>query len=158
MIAITDLLVILALIGLFITILWSDRRQDKRQNALESSLADMQSDLVKVQVDVAGLKVAIAENSERLDRMDARFDQQDRRFDERFDQQDRRFDERFDRQDQRFDRHFNEMQQSIRVVSSKVDRAQGNLDVLVFGDRGVPEPVARERAALETPAEEVIAD
>ena len=44
----------------------------------------------------------------------------------------------------------------IRVVSAKVDRAQGNLDVLVFGERGVPPPVEAERAEMENLAEEAV--
>ena len=135
--------VILGFIGLLFTILWSERRQDKRISAVERTLAG-------VQVELAELKAAVQANSERLDRMNERFDRQDRRFDG--------IDERFDRQAQRFDGRFDEMQQSIRIISSKVDRAQGNLDVLVFGDRGVPEPVARERAALEGRIEEAVGD
>ena len=38
-----------------------------------------------------------------------------------------------------------EVQRNERALTSKVDRIQGTLDVLVFGER-VPEPVARERA------------
>ena len=38
-----------------------------------------------------------------------------------------------------------EVQRDQRALTSKVDRIQGTLDVLVFGER-VPEPVARERA------------
>ena len=38
-----------------------------------------------------------------------------------------------------------EVQRNERTLTSKVDRIQGTLDVLVFGER-VPEPVARERA------------
>ena len=37
-----------------------------------------------------------------------------------------------------------EVQRNERTLTSKVDRIQGTLDVLVFGER-VPEPVARER-------------
>ena len=48
------------------------------------------------------------------------------------------------------------MQAQIHVLSSKVDRMQGNLDVLVFGERGVPVPVERERSQLESRAEEPI--
>lgn len=51
-----------------------------------------------------------------------------------------------------------EMQRNIQVLSSKVDRAQGNLDVLVFGERGVPPPVARERAETERQAAETVGD
>ncbi len=38
-----------------------------------------------------------------------------------------------------------EVQRNERTLTSKVDRIQGTLDVLVFGER-VPEPVSRERA------------
>lgn len=38
-----------------------------------------------------------------------------------------------------------EVQRNERALTSKVDRIQRTLDVLVFGER-VPEPVARERA------------
>ncbi len=41
---------------------------------------------------------------------------------------------------------------------SKVDRIQGSLDVLVFGERGVPPPVARERAEAEGRVEETVGD
>ena len=50
------------------------------------------------------------------------------------------------------------MQAQIQVLSSKIDRAQGNLDVLVFGERGVPVPVERERSQLESRAEEPVGD
>ena len=157
MIDATFVVMILAFIGLIFTILWSDRRHDKRQDALEGALAEMRTDfagvkdeVAGVQVELAGVKAAVQANSERLDRMDERFDRQDERFD--------RQDERFDRQEQRFDERFAEMQQSIRIVSSKVDRAQGNLDVLVYGDRGVPAPVQRERDALEARVEEPVGD
>ncbi len=49
----------------------------------------------------------------------------------------------------RFDR-------DIRILGAKVDRAQGNLDVLVFGERGVPPSVEVERAELESRAEETV--
>ena len=38
-----------------------------------------------------------------------------------------------------------ETQRDHRALASKVDRIQGTLDVVAFGER-VPEPVARERA------------
>ena len=172
MIDATFVVMILAFIGLIFTILWSDRRHDKRQDALEGALAEMRTDfagvkdeVAGVQVELAGVKAAVQANSERLDRMDERFDRQDerfdrqeQRFDERFNRQEQQFNERFDHQEQRFDERFAEMQQSIRIVSSKVDRAQGNLDVLVYGDRGVPAPVQRERDALEARVEEPVGD
>ena len=48
------------------------------------------------------------------------------------------------------------LDRDIRVLSAKVDRAQGNLDVLVFGERGVPPPVEAERAEMENLAEEAV--
>ena len=50
------------------------------------------------------------------------------------------------------------LDRDIRVLSAKVDRAQGNLDVLVFGERGVPQSVEVERAELENLAEEAVVD
>ena len=48
------------------------------------------------------------------------------------------------------------LDRDIRVLGAKVDRAQGNLDVLVFGERGVPPSVEMERAELESRAEETV--
>ena len=80
--------------------------------------------------------------------------------------------ERLDRMDKRIDGlqdemrsgmrelrgEMREMQRDMQVLNSKVDRIQGSLDVLVFGDRGVPPPVARERAEAERRVEETIGD
>ena len=44
------------------------------------------------------------------------------------------------------------------ATNSKVDRMQGTLDVLVFGERGVPPPVARERAEAEARVQETVGD
>ena len=46
----------------------------------------------------------------------------------------------------------------VDTLGSKVDRMQGTLDVLVFGERGVPPPVARERAEAEGRVEETVGD
>ena len=46
-----------------------------------------------------------------------------------------------------------DVQRNERTLTSKVDRIQGTLDVLVFGER-VPEPVAREREQVETAGDE----
>ena len=61
---------------------------------------------------------------------------------------------RTDMRDMRAD--MRSMQAQIHVLSSKIDRAQGNLDVLVFGERGVPVPVEQERSQLESRAEEPV--
>ena len=50
------------------------------------------------------------------------------------------------------------LDRDIRVLSAKVDRAQGSLDVIVFGERGVPPSVATERAEMESRAEEAVGD
>ena len=67
---------------------------------------------------------------------------------------DRKQSERLDRMDS----EMQEMRRDIRLVSSKVDRMQGTLDVLVFGERGVPPPVASERAEAERQVEETVGD
>ena len=46
---------------------------------------------------------------------------------------------------QEFKADLQEVQRNERTLTSKVDRIQGTLDVLVFGER-IPEPVTRERA------------
>lgn len=72
------------------------------------------------------------------------------------------------KQGERLDRVDGEMQETRRDVralnskvdglQSKVDRMQGTLDVLVFGERGVPPPVASERAETERRVEESVGD
>lgn len=118
MIDATFIAVIVGFVGLLFTVLWSERRHDRRLSAIEGELS-------AVRIHLAEVGSEMKAHGERLERLD---------------------------------NQSGEMQQSIRSVSSKVDRAQGNLDVLVFGDRGVPEPVARERAAIEGRSEEAIAD
>ena len=76
---------------------------------------------------------------------------------------DRKHSARMDRIDKRIDDlreemhgEMQEIRRDMRVLNSKVDRAQGALDVLVFGERGVPPPVARERAETEMQVEEAV--
>ena len=74
---------------------------------------------------------------------------------------DRKQSERLDRMDRRIDDmqvDMREMQRDMRTINSKVDRMQGTLDVLVFGERGVPPPVASERAEAEGRVEETVGD
>ena len=132
MIDATFIAVIVGFAALLFTVLWSERRQDRR-----------------------------------FDRQDARFD----RHDERFDRQDERLAaielglvevrtelktirERVDRHDEQFE----DLRGEVKSLGSKVDRMQGTLDVLVFGERGVPPPVARERAEAEGRVEETVGD
>ena len=79
---------------------------------------------------------------------------------------DRKHSARMDRIDKRIDGilddmremrgEMREIQRNMRVLNSKIDRAQGALDVLIFGDRGVPPPVAHDRA--EAQFEEAVGD
>ena len=65
------------------------------------------------------------------------------------------------KQSERLDKVDGEMQEirrDVRALNSKVDRMQGTLDVLVFGERGVPPPVASERAETERRVEESVGD
>ena len=78
---------------------------------------------------------------------------------------DRKQSERLDRMDKRFEEEFREVKRDMRALntkvdalSSKADRMQGTLDVLVFGDRGVPPPVASERAETARRLEESVGD
>jgi chromosome segregation ATPase len=175
MIDATFIAVIVGFAALLFTVLWSERRQDRRFDRQDERF-DRQD--------------------ERFDRQDERFDRQDARIDERFDRQDAHFDRRFDRQDERFDRQderfdrqderlaaiefglvevktelkilhervdmhdeqFDNLQRGMKSLGSKVDRMQGTLDVLVFGERGVPPPVARERAEAEERVGETVGD
>ena len=139
MIDTTLLAVVIGFVVLLFTILWTDRRHDKR--------ADRQDErLNSIEIDVAVIKSELVRMNERMDKQDERMDGMVGRFD--------RQDSRFDRQDSRFD----EMQRGINVLGGKIDRAQGNLDVLVFGERGVPPPVLHERSELESRAEEAVVD
>ena len=132
MIDTTLLAVVIGFVVLLFTILWTDRRHDKR--------ADRQDErLNAIEIDVAVIKAELVRMNERMDKQDERMDG---------------VDSRFDRVDSRFD----EMQRDITVLGSKIDRAQGNLDVLVFGERGVPPPVMHERAELESRTEEAVVD
>ena len=161
MIDATFIAVIVGFVALLFTVLWSERRQDRRFDRQDERF-DRQD--------------------ERFDRQDERFDRQDERFDARFDRQDERFDARFDRQDERLasielglvevrtelktltervdkhDEQFEDLRREMKSLGSKVDRMQGTLDVLVFGERGVPPPVARERAEAEERVEETVGD
>ena len=74
---------------------------------------------------------------------------------------DRKQSERLDRlQDdlRQVQQDMRQTQRDTHAISSKVDRMQGTLDVLVFGERGVPPPVARERAEAEGRVEEAVGD
>ena len=157
----TFIAVIVGFVALLFTVLWSERRQDRRFDRQDA----------------------------RFDRQDERFDRQDERIDARFDKQDERIDARFDKQDERFDgqderlaaielglvevrtelktlrervdkhdEQFDNLRGEMKSLGSKVDRMQGTLDVLVFGERGVPPPVARERAEAEGRVEETVGD
>ena len=62
--------------------------------------------------------------------------------------------ERVDKHDEQFD----DLRDEMKLLNSKVGWMQGSLDVIVFGDRGVPPPVAREREELEQRLEEPVGD
>ena len=139
MIDTTLLAVTIGFVVLLFTILWTERRHDRRADRQDERLS-------AIEIDVAVIKTELVRLNDRADRQDERMDKQDERMD--------RQEGRMDRQDGRFD----EMQRGINVLGSKIDRAQGNLDVLVFGERGVPPPVLRERSELESRAEEAVGD
>ena len=104
-------------------------------------------------ISVIGTMVGLAiwldrKHSARMDRIDKRID--DLQEEVRGEVRDIREDMREIRGDIR------EVQRNILALNSKVERAQGSLDVLVFGERGVPPPVAQERAEMQV--EETLGD
>ena len=99
--------VTIGLILLLFTVLWSDRKQDKRFDRQDERLRAIETEIVE-------MKVELRTQSERLDRQEQRFDQQEQRFD--------RIDERFERQSA-----------EINAVGRKVDRVEGMVYVLIHG-------------------------
>ena len=146
MIDTTLLAVVVGFVVLLFTILWTDRRHDRRADRQDERLNAIEIDVAVIKAELVRINERADTQDERMDEQDSRLDSQDSRFD--------RVDSRFDSQDSRFD----EMQRGINVLGSKIDRAQGNLDVLVFGERGVPPPVQHERAEIESRSEEVVVD
>ena len=99
--------------------------------------------------------------NERLDRIQAEMreiqaEMRDTRVEMRAEMRDTRVEMRAEMREMRAE--MQGIQRDLQMVNSKVDRAQGALDVLVFGERGVPPPVASERAEMERRAEEAIGD
>jgi len=83
-----------------------------------------------------------------------RVEMRDLRSETRAEMQDLRTEMRAEMQEMRSE--IRRLDRDIRILSAKVDRAQGNLDVLVFGERGIPPSVEAERAELENLAEEAV--
>ena len=116
---------IIGFILLIITVLWSDRKHDRRLSAIETELVEV--------------KVELRAQSERLERQEQRLDQHDQRFDQH--------DQRFDRIDERFEQQSAE----INAVGRKVDRVEGMVYVLIHG----PEYRGRGMAPELEPEEEM---
>ena len=121
--------VTIGLILLLFTVLWSDRKQDKRFDRQDERLRAIETEIVE-------MKVELRTQSERLDRQEQRLDQQEQRFDQQ--------EQRFDRIDERFERQSAE----INAVGRKVDRVEGMVYVLIHG------PDYRGRGLTELDSEE----
>lgn len=106
--------VIIGFILLLFTVLWSDRKHDKRFDKQDEKFDRQDERLRAIETELVEVKVELKAQSERLDRHDQHFDQQDQRFD--------RVDERFDRQSA-----------EINVVGRKIDRVEGMVYVLIHG-------------------------
>ena len=130
--------VIGTMVGLFI---WLDRKHSARMDRIDKRIDDLQEEMRGGLNDV---------------REEMRSELNDVREEMRGGLNDVREEMRGELNDVR--EGMRELRREMRVLNSKVDRAQGALDVLVFGERGVPPPVARERAETERQVEEPVGD
>ena len=136
MIDATFIVVIVGLVALLFTVVWSDRRQDRRFDKQDERLSAIELGFVEARTELKALR-------ERVDKHDERFDELQSEM-------------RGELRDARDERRT--LDAKVDALGSKVDRMQGTLDVLVFGERGVPPPVARERAEAEGRVEETVGD
>ena len=67
--------VIIGFVALLLTILWTERRHDKRADRQDERLG-------AIEIDVAVIKTELVRVNERADKQDERMDRQDGRFDE----------------------------------------------------------------------------
>ena len=125
MIDATFIVVIVGFAALLFTVLWSERRQDRRFDRQDRRFDRQDERLAAIELGLVEVRTELKALGERVDRHDEQFDY---------------------------------LQVEVKSLGSKVDRMQGTLDVLVFGERGVPPPVARERAEAEGRVEETVGD
>ena len=147
MIDTTLLAVIVGFAALLFTVLWTDRKhdrrfdaQDERQRAMETDIAAIKAELIAINGRIISLEKSVASLEERMRPVEtdiAAIKVELVAINERLDAH---------------DNEFNEIRRDINVLGSKMDRAQGNLDVLVFGERGVPPPVLQQRMEMERQA------
>ena len=125
MIDATFIAVIVGFAALLFTVLWSERRQDRRFDRQDERFDRQDERLAAIELGLVEVRTELKALRERVDRHDEQFDY---------------------------------LHVEVKSLGSKVDRMQGTLDVLVFGERGVPPPVARERAEAEERVEETVGD
>ena len=118
--------------GLFI---WLDRKHSARMDRIDKRIDDLQEEM-------------------RGEMREMRGEMREMRGEMRGEMREMRSEMHGEMREMRGEMH--EMRRDMQVLNSKIDRAQGALDVLVFGERGVPPPVAQERAEMERQVEEAV--
>ena len=163
--------VIGTMVGLFI---WLDKKHSARMDGIDKRIVDLQDDMREMRRDIQVVQrdvQALEQDVKALQRemqavrrdvqaleQDVKALQLEMQAVQRDIQVIQRDVQAVQRDVQSVQRDMREIHRNMRVLNTKVDRAQGALDVLVFGERGVPPPVARERAETETQVEEPVAD
>ena len=147
--------------------IWLDRKYSARMDRLEKRHDDTRDDIQALDAKIQVLDSKVEALDAKVDALDAKVEQQgeDIRWIQRnvhaLDLKVQALDAKVEQRGEdirEIQRNIQVLDSKVQALNSKIDRAQGSLDVMVFGDRGVPEPVARERAAIESMAEEPIGD
>ena len=113
-------------------IFWLDRKQTERLDRMDKRLEDFQEDMRETRRDIRTLDAKVEVLDTKVDALSAEVKVTNTKVEA--------------------------LDIKANATNSKVDRMQGTLDVLVFGERGVPPPVARERAEAEGRVEETVGD
>ena len=113
-------------------IFWLDRKQTERLDRMDKRLEDFQEDMREMRRDIRTLDAKVEVLDTKVDALSAEVKVTNTKVEA--------------------------LDIKANATNSKVDRMQGTLDVLVFGERGVPPPVARERAEAEGRVEEPVGD
>ena len=128
-------------------------RQDKAELRADHSAMrqEMHSDKVELRADNSAMRQEM--HSDKVELLKAmRADKVELRQEMRTDKAELRADNAELRQEMR------DLQTGMRALNSKVDRMQGNLDIIVFGSQQVPPPITETRRETEREVEEALGD
>ena len=113
-------------------IFWLDRKQTERLDRMDTRIDHFQEDMREMRTDIRALDTKVEVLDTKVDALSAEVKVTNTKVEA--------------------------LDIKANATNSKVDRMQGTLDVLVFGERGVPPPVARERTEAEARVQETIGD